>query len=253
MMPNLITTGKTLTLTMSSREIAELTGKQHKHVIRDVRAMLEELEKDGPVLGHQEERDARGYTTAFQLNRELTETLITGYSIKLRHKVILRLHELEQMASAPAIPQTLPEALRLAADLAEQNVVLLASNQKQAEKIGAMENLFHEGMTIPQFCKGLNGVNVMQVCSFLESRNWLFNESKRSTRWRAASYARDRYLTEHQATITPHGSEPFTAFTPVLLKKGAIRLYDMYLNSELPMKKTWDGLFTHDKALRGAA
>lgn len=239
---------------MSSREIADLTGKQHKDVIRDIRVMIKVLEEDGADLRHlQEEKDGRGYTSCFHLDRDLTETLITGYSIKLRHKVILRLHELEQMVSAPAIPQTLPEALRLAADLAEQNVALLASNQKQAEKIGAMENLFHEGMTIPQFCKGLNGVNVMQVCSFLESRNWLFNESKSSTRWRTASYARDRYLTEHQTTIAPHGSDPFTAFTPVLLKKGAARLYGLYLNNELPMKKTWDGLFTHDKALQGAA
>jgi len=250
-MQNIITAGKSLT--MSSREIAALTGKQHQHVKRDIEKMLNELEKDASSFGRIYLDGMNRQQTEYFLDRELTETLITGYSIKLRHKVILRLHELEQMASAPAIPQTLPEALRLAADLAEQNVVLLASNQKQAEKIGAMENLFHEGMTIPQFCKGLNGVNVMRVCSFLESRNWLFSESKHGTRWRAASYARDRYLTEHQATITPHGSEPFTAFTPVLLKKGAIRLYDMYLNSELPMKKTWDGLFTHDKALRGAA
>ena len=92
-MSNII--ANTTPATMSSREIAELTGKQHKHVIRDVRAMLEELEKDGPVLGHQEERDVRGYTTEFHLDRELTQTLITGYSIPLRHKVIQRLNELE--------------------------------------------------------------------------------------------------------------------------------------------------------------
>lgn len=82
--------------TMSSLEIAELTGKQHKHVIRDIREMLDALVADGPDLGHVvEDIDGRGYTSCIHLNRTLTETLITGYSIPLRHKVIMRLQELE--------------------------------------------------------------------------------------------------------------------------------------------------------------
>lgn len=85
-------------VTMSSREIADLTGKEHKNVVRDVRVMIEELEKDGSDLSHQysEKRDRRGYTSRFDLDRELTETLITGYSIVLRNKVIKRLRELER-------------------------------------------------------------------------------------------------------------------------------------------------------------
>lgn len=89
-------------VTMSSFEIAELTGKLHKNVIRDIREMLDELEKDGSDLSHvREDKDARGYTENFHLNRELTETLITGYSIPLRHKVIRRLHDLEEQAARP--------------------------------------------------------------------------------------------------------------------------------------------------------
>jgi phage regulator Rha-like protein len=82
---------------MSSREIAELVGKDHKHVIRDIRAMLDTLEKDGSNLDHQfsESKDRRGYTTKFDLDRDLTETLITGYSVTLRYRVIMRLRELE--------------------------------------------------------------------------------------------------------------------------------------------------------------
>ena len=91
---NLVTSSA---ITMSSREISELVGKEHKHVLRDIRVMIDELEKDGPVLGHLEYKDSRKYTSKFDLNRELTETLITGYSIKLRHKVIVRLHELERI------------------------------------------------------------------------------------------------------------------------------------------------------------
>lgn len=86
---------------MSSREIARLTGKKHKDVIRDVRVMREALEKDGADLRHLEERkDARGYTAEFLLDRPLTETLLTGYSIALRHRVVVRLGELEQQAAS---------------------------------------------------------------------------------------------------------------------------------------------------------
>lgn len=96
--------------TMSSREIAKLCDKQHKHVLRDIREMLEEIQKDGPVLDHlKEDKDSRGYTRCFHLDKELTETLITGYSIPLRHKVIRRMHELER-AVQQAVPLPAPPA-----------------------------------------------------------------------------------------------------------------------------------------------
>lgn len=98
-------------LTMSSREIADLTGKEHKNVIRDIRIMIDELKEDGSDLSHVlEAKDARGYTAMFHLDRELTDTLLTGYSAVLRRKVIARWHELE---SAAAAPRVLSEAERL--------------------------------------------------------------------------------------------------------------------------------------------
>ncbi|MDB1108103.1 phage antirepressor KilAC domain-containing protein [Pseudomonas extremaustralis] len=96
-------------VSMSSSEIADLTGKHHKHVIRDIREMLEALEKDGPVLGHvREDKDGRGYTANFHLDKELTETLLTGYSVPLRRKVVHRLHELEDSIK-PRVIATLPD------------------------------------------------------------------------------------------------------------------------------------------------
>lgn len=104
-------------VTMSSREIAELVGKDHKNVLRDIRSMLDELEIDDSDLSHQfsESKDRRGYTSKFDLDRELTETLITGYSIPLRHKVIRRLHELERIVSESAIAAHSRKVARLEA------------------------------------------------------------------------------------------------------------------------------------------
>ncbi|ASN71557.1 putative DNA-binding protein, partial [uncultured Caudovirales phage] len=171
-MNDLTVTGNTLT--MSSREIADLTGKQHKHVIRDVRAMLEELSVDGPVLGHVEVKDARGYTDCFNLNRELTETLITGYSIALRHKVIRRLHELEA-GTAPVLPQSLPEALRMAADAIDERNRLQAVVTEQQPKIEALDRIAGAtgAMCITDAAKHLQ-IKPHALFAWLQEHKWIF-------------------------------------------------------------------------------
>lgn len=88
-------------VTMSSREIAELTEKRHDHVKRDIENMLAELKKDIPSFGGIYLDSMNREQVEYHLDRELTETLITGYSIPLRHKVIRRLHDLEEQASRP--------------------------------------------------------------------------------------------------------------------------------------------------------
>lgn len=80
---------------MSSREIAELTGKRHDHVMRDIGRMLTELESDLPSFGDiYKDQGGRTYP-CFNLDRHHTECLLTGYSAKMRMAVIKRWHELE--------------------------------------------------------------------------------------------------------------------------------------------------------------
>jgi phage antirepressor YoqD-like protein len=82
-------------LTMSSREIADLTGKEHANVMRDVRAMLEGLQKD-PLSFEAMYLDAyQREQTCFELPKDLTMTLVSGYSVQLRHKIVTRLEQLE--------------------------------------------------------------------------------------------------------------------------------------------------------------
>jgi len=60
----------------------------------------------------------------------------------LRAKVIDRLHELEEQAKGAAfrVPQSLPEALRLAAELAEKNEQLALENKEMAPKAVVFDN-----------------------------------------------------------------------------------------------------------------
>ncbi|MCH9835405.1 phage regulatory protein/antirepressor Ant [bacterium] len=103
---------------MDSREIAERTGKEHAHVCRDIRAMLEEL-------GEPESRFGSGYLDAqgqkrncYLLPKRECLILASGYSVALRAKIIDRWAELE--ATNLAVPRTLSEALRFAADLQDK-------------------------------------------------------------------------------------------------------------------------------------
>lgn len=105
--------------TMSSREIAELTGKEHKNVKRDIENMLADLKEDALTFERIYLDSMNRQQNEYVLDREHTECLVTGYNAMLRMKVIKRRHELEGNQH-PALPQTLPEALRLAAYLAEE-------------------------------------------------------------------------------------------------------------------------------------
>ncbi|MPS99520.1 MAG: hypothetical protein E2581_13605 [Pseudomonas sp.] len=118
-------------LTMSSREIAELTGKDLGHVNRDIRAMLDSLEDD-PELEHvREDKDARGYTVAFHLGRELTYTLLAGYSTQLRRRVIARWQELESAQAKTPAELSRMDILRLAME-SEQARIQAESERDKA-------------------------------------------------------------------------------------------------------------------------
>lgn len=87
--------------TMSSREIAELTGKEHRNVTRDVRAMCEELEVGVLDLEHTYLDSLNREQKEYHLDRKLTYTLITGYDVKRRAAVIERWHDLETGRATP--------------------------------------------------------------------------------------------------------------------------------------------------------
>ncbi|HCH7937325.1 TPA: phage antirepressor protein [Providencia rettgeri] len=192
----------------------------------------------------------------YDLNMDQLMLVGMRESKAVRRSVLRELKSLQRKTVSPMAVLNDPEFLRSTLLTYSEKVIALEhTNKELSNKVECMSNLFKEGMTPTQFCKMLNGVNTQQVQMWLAERNWLYNESKsgKNVRWRVASYARDKYMTENQSEINPHGYEPFIKYQPVLLKKGAKRIYDLYLAGELPMKKNWDGLFTHDKELKTAA
>ncbi|MGZ0749862.1 phage antirepressor KilAC domain-containing protein [Kluyvera sichuanensis] len=104
---------------MTSLEIAGLCEKRHDHVCRDIKVMLEQLNIQSPqIWGEYLDDIGRAYP-CFHLPKDLCLTLVSGYSVVLRKRIIDRWLELEQL-SQPKVPQSFSEALRLAAELEEQ-------------------------------------------------------------------------------------------------------------------------------------
>ncbi|WOJ00013.1 phage regulatory protein/antirepressor Ant [Citrobacter koseri] len=131
-------------VTMSSREIAVLTSKRHFDVMRDIETMFSQLGEDMTGCAQNFVHPQNGQTyREYRLDREHTECLVAGYSAPLRMAIIRRLRELEERAGA--IPQTLPEALRLAADMAEQNASLVSKVQQDAPKVAFVDQYVEAG------------------------------------------------------------------------------------------------------------
>lgn len=114
-------------MTMCSRDISDLTGKRHDHVMADINKMIEWLGDTCPDFsGELPDTYGRPQRVYFLPKRE-TLILVSGYSIDLRAKIIDRWQELESQQK-PKLPQTYAEALLEAGRLALEN-------EKQAEQL----------------------------------------------------------------------------------------------------------------------
>jgi phage regulator Rha-like protein len=86
---------------MSSLEIAEITGKKHLHVLRDIRNMLDALKINpnldtSPKCVETQSPDCYGRLQPLTiLDKELTFTLLSRYSFELSNLIVKRWLELE--------------------------------------------------------------------------------------------------------------------------------------------------------------
>lgn len=141
---NLMTTNNQ-PLTMSSREIAELTGKRHDHVLRDIRVMLSGLEldkPDSPNFGGIYIDDSNRRRECFLLPKDLTITLISGYNVKMRHTITTRWIELEEKQK-PQLPDFSDPvaAARAWANETEQKLIAQKQLELAAPKVAFVDNL----------------------------------------------------------------------------------------------------------------
>ena len=119
--------------TMSSREIAEYVGTTHDSVLKTVRQLVERGIVFGNETPYTHQQNGQSYPE-FLLDYRNTMVVVSGYSPEVRARIIDRWQELEAK-QGPALPQTMAQALRLAAEQAEHIEVQEAQLREAAPKV----------------------------------------------------------------------------------------------------------------------
>lgn len=138
--------------TMTSREIAELTGSTHDAVLKTIRRLLAEGVVSGNETPYKHPQNSQTYSE-FLLSFRDTMVVVSGYSAELRAKIIDRWQELEaKQLAVPAVAPK-PSAISPAKEFrAIFGIARLIGLDKNAAAISANQGT-----------AALTGVNMLQL------------------------------------------------------------------------------------------
>ena len=211
--------------TMSSLEIAELTGKEHRNVLRDIRTMLEELYTEKGMLSFEHtytnEQNGQQYKMYKLLKRE-TMILVSGYSVALRAKIVDRWQELEeaQTSNALVLPNFEDPAEAAIAWALQYKEKQLALQQLEVAKpkVEFVDKYVDRGnlRKITDVAKEL-GVSSRTLCKWLRDNDHMWKRTDKQL-WKQAFI--DKGYGEHKMTTVSSGKLETT--TPLVTPVGDI-------------------------------
>ena len=220
---------------MTSLEIAEVTGKQHAHIMRDIRKLLEQgvSESNFGLTSYRQAQPNGGSKDVpmYQLTKKGCLILASGYDALLREKIINRWEELENQVRKSEI--VMPnfsnpaEAARAWADQFERNLALEANNKelKEENQTLAPKGEYFDDLVarnlLTNFTKVAHQLNIKRK-TFIE---WLIRDKfiYRDQKNKLVPYAKYAHTYFHindtkgkyskwagnQTLITPEGKEAF--------------------------------------------
>ena len=123
--------------TMTSLQIAEVTGKPHNDVLKAIRAMEPawvKITQGKFSLSTYTDRSGKS-NPCYSLTKTECLYIATKFNDEARAKLVIRWEELERQNAQPSIPQNFAEALRLAATQQEQLEAQRAELEAAAPKV----------------------------------------------------------------------------------------------------------------------
>ena len=130
---NLMVIESSNVLTMSSLEIADLTGKQHKNVLADIRKMMDDLEINSAEFTAKYKDSTGRSLVMFNLPKDETLCLIAGYNVQVRMRIIKRWQELEAKGK-PDLSTDVGKLL-LIQEMAAKQLELISENKRISESL----------------------------------------------------------------------------------------------------------------------
>ncbi|WP_375651377.1 Rha family transcriptional regulator [Bartonella sp. AA78NXGY] len=167
--------------TMSSREIAELCGKQHAHIMRDIRQMLGELYPEGGQSKFGSTYlDKQGKPqNCYNLPKRECLILVSGYSMTLRARIIDRWQELEKQVVTPQIdyssPQVMLGVLTYLKNENEQKDNIIANLKPKAMALESLQR--HDGLFGLTEAAKILEMQPKQFILFLQQKGWVYRRA----------------------------------------------------------------------------
>lgn len=165
--------------TMSSREIAELCEKEHFNVKRDCEVMFKGLQLDALKFEGIYFDSMNRQQTEYLLDEELTMTLVTGYNIVLRNRIIKRWKELEDKASKP-VELSRMELIQLALAAEQENQALKDHVAVLAPKAQALDTIAGTSNTYCiRECAKTIGIKESELIQLLIDKKWIYRDASK--------------------------------------------------------------------------
>lgn len=186
--------------TMTSEQLAELLHIEHNEFRKKANALAAK-----GLLEFREEssHNPLGGRPRLVMHFDKRNSLVIAAKLndRLLAAVVDRWIELEHQSSTPVIPQNLPEALRLAADLAEQNTRLQLVVSEQAPKVEALQRIADArgAMCLTDAAKHL-GVQRKLLLEWMQANRWIYRRSG-SMHWLGFEPRLQAGLLEHKVTV----------------------------------------------------
>lgn len=225
-------------VSISSRDIAEVTHKRHDHVIRDIENALA---LDAPKFRENYFDSLNRSQKQYVLPKNIALGIVSGYSFELRMKIINRLEELENLKNKPLTYEQIMQNALLLADKKVKELEHKIEVDKPKVVFADAISSTDTDLLIRDWAKTI-GVQEKACRKWLIDKKLMFDANKnkengKNAKYRASAYGISSGYIKQTETPIIHPNPSFPnriGITVRITSKGQSQLTDKILNDLKP-------------------